>query len=139
MTTRSLQPIVIGSTGAFQPPYPPSWYDRLDDWLGTLPGARWMYYLGLFVFTFLYIQVGLWLNGKLGAGMIDFGRAFFALNAVWGLWVLGYFDRLAEKNLAAFRPLLDVDDAQYDRLRFELTTMPARATLIWSLIGATFA
>src|SRR5689334_18467333 len=30
-------------------PYPPSWVDRLTEWVRRLPGPSWLYYLGAWV------------------------------------------------------------------------------------------
>ena len=57
---------------------------------------------------------------------------------MYWFFVLHYLDQRAGTALADFRPVLTVDDAGYKRLRYQLTTMPARPVLIWSIIGLVF-
>jgi hypothetical protein len=54
------------------------------------------------------------------------------------LWVRFYLDGVAAAALDVFRPVLAVSDAEFLKLRYELTTLPARTTRIvtWLAIAA---
>jgi hypothetical protein len=58
-----------------------------------------------------------------------------AMYIVYYLALMHYLDRYAGQALIQFRPLLQVSDSQFARLHYELTTLPARSTLLASGIG----
>ncbi len=51
------------------------------------------------------------------------------------LWVRFYLDRVAAAALDVFRPVIAVSDAEFLRLRYELTTLPARTTRIVTVVA----
>lgn len=116
-------------------PYSPSWFDRLLNWIEQLPGPVWVYLLALLVIQFLYINAWLWLNGMLPFGTFDIGRAYFVIITPYILadWI--YLGGVARRAMAFFRPALAVSDAEFDRLQYELLTLPARPALILTFIG----
>jgi hypothetical protein len=54
--------------------------------------------------------------------------------SVYGLALMHYLDRTAERALAAFRPVLTVDARGYADLQYRLTTLPVWPTLWVSLL-----
>lgn len=100
-----------------------------------MPGPNALYCLGLLVFQFGYVTTLLWFNGKLAVGAIDLRPVFAVVVAPYLLWVRFYLDRVAAAALDAFRPVLAVSDAEFLRLRYELTTLPARTTRIVTSVG----
>jgi len=126
-------------TANFERPYPPGWFDRLTDWGDRMPGPNSLYCLGLLVFQFGYVTALLWFNGKLPFGSIDLRLVFAVVVAPYLLWVRFYLDRTAAAALDAFRPVLTITDADFLRLRYELTTLPARTTrIVTSVAMAVF-
>ena len=117
-------------------PYPPSWLDRVNEWVGRLPGPAWAYYLGLLVLQLAYVNVVLWVNGKTPVGSIDLAKSFFVFFAPYFLWVRFYLDGVASAALDAFRPALTVSDAQVSQWRYRLTTLPARDARIVTAVMA---
>ena len=119
-------------------PYPPSWIDRLTAWVERLPGPAWLYYLGAgVVFTLIRTVIG-WSDGGYPVGTFFPAHILDGFSAAYLLFVLHYLDTRADAALTAFRPVLAVDDAGYELLRYQLTTMPARPALAWSLVGMVF-
>ncbi len=114
----------------FERPYPPGWLDRLTDWIDRMPGPNILYCLGLLVFQFVYVTGLLWFNGKLPVGSIDLRLVFAVVVTPYLLWMRFYLDRVAAAALDAFRPMLPVGDPELLRLRYELTTLPARTARI---------
>jgi hypothetical protein len=53
--------------------------------------------------------------------------------------LIHYLDNAADAALARFRPVLDADEAGYQDLRYRLTTLPARPTLVASALGVAYA
>jgi hypothetical protein len=122
----------------FEQPYPPSWIDRLIDWVQRLPGHGWLFYLGVALVLVLARTIAAWSDGSLPVGTLFPAHVVLAITGAYLLFVLHYLDDMAGAALSDFRPVLTVDDAGYERLRYEITTMPARPTLIWSLAGLVF-
>ena len=54
------------------------------------------------------------------------------------LALMRYVDDRAAQALTTLRPALTVGDGEYGRLEYELTTLPARPTLLASLAGVVF-
>jgi len=125
-------------------PYAPSWVDLLTDWVRRLPLPAWVFYLALgLVLTLSYVPLILsspiWTNGGL---TLDSVVLYSVLNGMTGVYVLAfihYLDNSAQAALARFRPVLTVDDAEYENLRYQLTTLPAVPTLIASCLGVAYA
>lgn len=61
------------------------------------------------------------------------------LVAFYALALIHYLDDVAHHALRTFRPALDIDDAHYLALDYRLTNLPARPTLLASLLGVLFA
>ena len=118
----------------FERPYPPGWLDRLTDWIDRMPGPNSLYCLILLIFQFGWVTGLLWLNGKVPVGTIDVRLVFFVVVAPYLLWVRFYLDRVAGAALDAFRSVLAVSEAEFLRLRYELTTLPARTTRVVTLV-----
>src|SRR6266496_981840 len=118
-------------------PYPPSWIDRLMDWVQRLPGPAWLFYLGVTLVLVLIRTIVAWSDGSLPVGTFLPLHIFFVSGGVYLLFLLHYLDDRAGAAFAAFRPVL-ADDTGYERLRYQLTTMPARPTLLWSLPWLVF-
>ena len=122
----------------FVPPYPPSWVDRFTDSLERLPVPWWLGYLlaGLLMEGIqIYI---LWSGGvfaSFGAHLFQF---YFPINYILALFVMHALDRRASTALERFRPALHPDGASEERLLYELTTLPARPTILAGLAGLAF-
>jgi hypothetical protein len=119
-------------------PYSPSWMDRLTDWIDRLPGPAWLYYAGVSVALVLIRAAAAWSDGSYAFGDFFSRHVLDAVSVLYFLFVLHYLDNLAGTALSDFRPVLKSDDAGYETLRFQLTTMPARPVLVWSVFGLVF-
>lgn len=121
----------------YEQPYPPSWLDRLMDWAQQLPGPAWLFYLGVGLMLVLARTVVAWGDGSVPVGTFFPTHILLASTPPYLLFVLHYLDDRAGVALSDFRPVLTPHDANasYERLHYELTSMPARPTLIWSLTG----
>jgi hypothetical protein len=120
-------------------PYPPSWLDRFAAWVERLPGPPWAFYAALGAGGYLAVSVLRWLDGRQPLGAFDPTPPPFLL---WALGVLAlhhYLDRYARLALAQFRPLLHGDQAEYERLEYELTTAAARPAALGGLAWVAIA
>jgi hypothetical protein len=109
--------------------------DRLTAWVQGLPGPAWPYYLGFALVFSLARTVAAWSDGSHDVGTIFPLHIVLVSTSPYLLLVLHYLDDRAGAALAAFRPVLNVDSAGYERLRYQLTTMPAGPALAWTLAG----
>jgi hypothetical protein len=95
-----------------------------------MPGTNGLYSLALFVGQLAWVTAFLWLDGKMPIGSIDLPRALLIVVTPYLLWSRFHLDRHAAAALETFRPALDVGNTEFRRLRYELTTLPARTTRI---------
>jgi hypothetical protein len=115
-------------------PYPPSWVDRVIDWVRALPGPSWLYYLALgAVLIFAEFAVK-WFDGSYVFPEVNVFHAFFVGIGVYAFASMHYLDEYAETAIATFRPALTVSDTEYEELRYRLITLPARPTAILTLL-----
>jgi hypothetical protein len=117
-------------------PYRPGWADRLTDWVRGLRLPAWLVYLTLGLPVFVAFTVIKWYDGTYAVGTYSPLHALLALTGAYYLALIHYLDGMAARALDEFRPVLVLHDRSYDELRYRLTTMPARRTLFWSIIGA---
>lgn len=107
--------------------YAPSWLEQLIDALDGLPGSRWLAYLGFGILIGIVTQVQAWENGKVPPGEFNPPTIYWAFMATALLWCANYVRNLAGRSFDAFRPAFLGSDAEANRLRYELATIPARA------------
>jgi len=117
-------------------PYRPSWVNALLDRIERLPGPAWLAYLGIVVALTAISVVATWVDGVAPVGTIDPISAFWGVAMGLTLWLFHYLDGLARSALDAFRPALAATDAEFSRLRHELTIVPARPAALIALFSA---
>jgi hypothetical protein len=119
-------------------PYPPSWADRHKLWVARLPGPSWPYYLGLGLALIALQAAILWAEGAYPVGTLFPSHAFIAVMMPLFLALCHFLDDRAAAAMATLRPALTTSEEQYNRLHYQLTTMPARPALVVSLGGLAF-
>ncbi len=131
------------AVGAPPRPYPPSWIDRLTEWVGRLPLPAWVVYLGVgLVLTLIYIATllpsAIWSSGTLS---VTTGVLYSFLNGMTCAYIPGlihYLDDAAGAALDRFRPVMTADEDEYNKLCYQLTTLPARPVWIASGLGVLY-
>ena len=119
-------------------PYPPSWIDRLNDWVNRLPAPPWSFYLCLWLLFLIIAKSGsMWLNEIPLHERLSWVYIPFSLYGAYFLAAIHYLDTWAKTAWNAFRSTLNLDEAEQALLFYQLTTMPART--IWLLTAATLA
>lgn len=132
----STHPFTKSATADLHRPYPPSWVDGLFVTIDRLPIPIWSFYLALWLLEILVVNGLHWLDGSLPLGAI--GRVVTA-NTFYGTFMLAllhYLRRVAGNALEAFRPALGESGHANELFRYEITTLPARMTLGYTLLGA---
>jgi hypothetical protein len=119
-------------------PYPPSWVDRFTDWVQHLPGPAWLFYLGVALVLTIIRTIVAWSDGTYPVGTFFPLHILVASTGVYWLFVLHYLDDTASAALTAFHPVLTVGHVGYEKLRYQLTTMPARPVLALSFVGLLY-
>lgn len=116
--------------------YRPSWSDRLFERVRQSPHPAWYYYAGLWLATYLLISVTVWVEGSGAFGTLSLAAYDGAAYVVIYLALMQYLDSTAARAFDNFRPFLaELGPTTTDQLRFELTTMPARSTLLAGFMG----
>jgi hypothetical protein len=117
-------------------PYVPSWIDRVNYFVERLPGPSWLFYVGVWL-GLLAVETGIkWWDGSYPVGTFFAYHVFVVTGAaVYSLAAIQFLDNVASSALRTFRPALATSEAEYVELEYQLTTMPARNTLLASLAG----
>jgi hypothetical protein len=118
--------------------YPPSWVDRFSDWVDGLPGPSWLYYLALGLVLLVVQTAVLWIEGVYPIGTFLPIHLVGAGGVSYLLALLPWLDNTAAVALSALRPALRASEEEYSQLRYQLTTLRARPTLVASLVAVAF-
>lgn len=110
-------------------PYRRSWVNVILDGIEALPGPTWLAYVVLIVSVVALSIIATWVDGMEPVGTIDPLQAFWGFVIGVVLWLFHYLDGVARSALEAFRPVLAASDTEFDRLRHELTVIPARPAI----------
>ena len=120
-------------------PYTQSWVDRLIEAVRRLPVPWWLFYAGLGSAMLLAQAATKWSDGTYPFLTFNLYHMLWVMTSVYLLAVMHYIDNVAEEALAAFRPALRVNEAEYRDLLYRLTASPALPALLASLIGPAYA
>lgn len=120
------------------PPYAPSWADRFNAWVVRLPGQSWLYYVGMGLALVLLQNLALWGERVYPVGSIIPSHTFIAGIIPVLLALCLHLDNRAEVALETLRPAMKASEEEFARLRYKVTTLPARPTLLASLAGVAF-
>lgn len=113
----------------FERPYPIGWIDQLLTWIDRLPGPLWVYAICTLIFFFLLINAVFWIDGSLPVGVIDFEQGGYSFYIVYWFALYEILTRSGSQALHAFRPLLEATDRDFERIEYELSTLPRRT--VW--------
>jgi hypothetical protein len=120
------------------PPYAPSWSDRHQAWVTRLPGPSWLYYAAVASVLVLFQAAVLWAEGAYPIGTLVAAHALIALMIPLFLALAHWLDDRASAAFASLRPALSASEQDAGRLRYQLTTLPARPALLASMAGLVF-
>jgi hypothetical protein len=127
----------VSATGKASPdlPYPASWVDGLTHAIDRLPVPAWACYLLFLAGVGLFINGVNWIAGHYPPGTFHPTESGYAVYGVYMLALVHYLNGVAGSKIESFRPALDLDAVEYERLRYELTTLPARPGALTGLAG----
>ena len=119
--------------------YPPSWVDRLLDWIDALPGPTWVLYTAVLLAIALATHAVAWAEGLARVGTFDPLLTSLAVYLVGSFAAIHYLDLAAARAWVSFRPATRLADVEAERVAYQLTTMPVRPTLGWTILGLVLA
>ena len=128
--TRDGHRVRASDRGTATRPYAPSWLQRLVDLIERLPGPTWAAYVVIAIASILVIHTQVWSSGVLPIGSFDPANVYFGVLPVALIWTAGYVEKVAASAFDAFRPALALERSELERLRYQLTVMPARPSLV---------
>lgn len=135
----SLPPVETAAPRRPSPAYSPSWVDRFQDLVCSLPWAPWLTYAGAYLALVGTVTVLKWVDGAYPMGTVfPFHLVLFG-TGVAGLGLMHHLDTAAGRALDALRPALALDDGEVAALRRGLTTMPAAGAAGAAALGVAFA
>lgn len=119
-------------------PFRPSWVNRLIGRITRLPVAPWLFYSLLFTFITVALLVSNWIEGTTTFGRFDtpFLFTYLGFYPVVFLAAIHHVDRVAHHSFDAFQAALGKSESESARLRYELTTLPARGARRAAVAGA---
>jgi hypothetical protein len=125
--------------GTATTPYRPSWVDWLIDRIDALPGPAWVPYTIVSVVVGLAVHAAAWIDGLLEPGEFDLYLGSLAIYIIVSVAAIHFLDHRVTRAWTAFRPAASLTDEDADRILFELTTLPARAAIGWTIVGFAVA
>ena len=122
------------SAQEFTLPYHPSWIDRLNKWINSLPVPLWLFYVLSLLALFILISAVFWIDGSLPLGSIS-PDSSFSVFIVYSLFLYNYLTVIGSRALKEFLPLLAVDDHRIAQIEYELANLPRWAGRFVILLG----
>jgi len=120
----------------FLPPYPPSWVDRLTDWVERLPIPWWSFYFLLALTLSGAVALVLWQTGVYASFGFHPMQIWLPTLVAYPLGLTHALDRLAASAMQRYRPAFRGGDAEFAASLHRMTVLPARPTLILT-VGLT--
>jgi hypothetical protein len=112
-----------------------SWVDVVHDRVERLRVNRWLVYLGLSLALVSLLHGLHWLSGALPLGHFTAPLVYTASVSVISVAFAHHLDDVARRSLERFRSALPNDEAGFEQLTRELTTMPAAPVLLCHAIS----
>ncbi|MBF8290090.1 MAG: hypothetical protein HW391_1058 [Chloroflexi bacterium] len=119
-------------------PYPPGWPHLLADRLERLPGSIWVAYAVIALVAVLAMHLVPWTRDNAPIGTFDLPNTFWGILPVITLWLFRDVERAAATAFDAFRPALNLSEPELARLRYELTVIPDRLSLVITVVAVGF-
>ncbi len=129
------EPVQAASFGG---PSAASWVDATQRWVERLPWAPALTYVGAWLAVACAVTVVKWRAAAYAPGTVFPYHAVVFGTWIFGLALMHFLDRAAERGLAALRPVLDLSDDEVLGVARRLTTMPTWPALLASLLGVSF-
>lgn len=117
--------------------YPPSFIDRFIRFIERLSLPYWLIYLLFFILHSFINHILAWIDGWMPPWTFSSILLTFPLWLWVPLSIVTFLNTIAQATLETFRPLLEMDDETFKRIKHEFTTMPARGVIINTVFWIT--
>lgn len=129
---------LMSESGTVDRPYMPSFVDRFTHWIERLSIRMWTFYL-IFGIALILVQLFfLWLDEGLQAVELFPVIIFNGLATPFLLALIHLLDGQAVAALSALRPMIDMTEEEFERIKFRLANMPFPMPLIVGLALMVF-
>ena len=115
-------------------PYSPSWFDRISDAIRRGPVPAAVVYLIVLVVLVAAREVVGWTDGSVAVGTIYPYYAIDVFNPMFLFFATHLLDDQARRAFVSYQPVLS-PGTDSDSLLYRITTLPARSTLVVSLLA----
>jgi len=119
-------------------PYAPSFLDRFMAFVERLSTPYWLTYLIFFILQSTIWHGLAWIDGWLPAYTFSPILLLFPLWQWMTLAIMTYTNSVSLQALSIFSPLLDVEESELKRLKYEFSTMPSRGVILsgvtWGIV-----
>jgi len=119
-------------------PYRPSWIDHITISVGQ---TRIHYVLVYFIAWVIFLSVLIalrWQDQTFPTGHIEISDVVMSATGIFFVALVHYLDQWARKKLGVFREAIQVNDDEFERLRYQLSTLPPHSALVASIISFSF-
>lgn len=116
-------------------PYKPNPIHKFYDWMDRLPMPIWVFYPSLLLGSGLILHVLAWGRGGLPRGQFNLTLLFISIWLVEILALLHFAIRASGPLLDNYRTNLAVNSEEFQRLRYEFTSIPFIAGTLFLLLG----
>src|SRR4030067_528407 len=126
--------IAVPTDAVRQSPYSPSFIHAFYAWLDRLPIPAWLFLDLLIPINGIAQHLVAWRKGALAPGQFNFdlGTAGYWL----GIFLIGiYVLKGAPSALDEYRPLLNVTEEEFARLKYRFATIPSGCGPVLFLFG----
>ena len=119
-------------------PYPPSLVDRFLTWVSSRSYPAWFFYFALLTYLIVIFNGLAWVDGSLQPGTFDLYRSSVPVYPVSVFALIHYLNHVARRALAAFRPALGAKKKEYEKLEYQLVTLPRRGAMTTFALSLIF-
>ena len=116
-------------------PYRPNFIHAFYAWLDRLPIPAWLFFVLLIPVVGIAQHLVAWSRGLLDPGQFSLDLGTAGMYLITAFLVFIYIQSAAPKALDQFRPLLNVAEAEYARLKYQFVTIPSAMGTLFFLIG----
>lgn len=125
----------VGMDNVSVRPYPPSFIDSFTDWVQKLPIPYWLFYVIVILAVIVLHAIIKGLDGSMPFGTFIWRILLADITFIYAIGLLHYLDNSAHEALLEFRPIMQIEDAEFAELRYQFTTLPARPAIIAAVVG----
>lgn len=119
-------------------PYKASWVNRLINFVTELRAPSAVFYLVSWAIFFIILTILRWNEGVYPAGTLYPSDLVMSATGIFFVALIHYLDQWAVKKMSVFRHAMTTTDQEFEELVYQISTLPARPTMIACFISLGF-